>query len=73
MRLCIKETANVDKDLQHVVIIHLCNFTVSEKPNKSIGDLGSSDRRNAQRTSAAFMKMEWFATCCPGQILCNAG
>ena len=48
-------------------------FAVSEKSNELIGDLGSSDRRNAQKTSAAFTKIERFATCCPGQILRREG
>jgi len=44
-------------------------FTVSEKPNESIGALGSSDRRNAQRMSATPMKIERFAMFWPGQAL----
>lgn len=44
-------------------------FTVSEKPNESMGALGSSDRRNAQRMSATPIKIERFAMYWPGQAL----
>ena len=48
-------------------------FTVSENPSGLMGASGSSDRRNAQRMSATLMKIERFAMCCAGHILCGEG
>ena len=49
-----------------------CIFAVSENANESIGAAGFSDRRNAHKTYAVLIKMDLFATCNPGQILCVA-